>query len=286
MRQNLTNIKDAKTENENVKKELDTKRSKEMDLLASIDQEKKTIERLEADKKRLLNLNKNEQKNYQSVIASNRQKANEIRNQLFRLRDAGPIKFGDAVALAQAAGARTGVNPAFVLAIIQQESNLGANVGRCYLTSEDGSGVGATSGTVFKNLMKADRDVKPFLKITADLGRDPFKTLVSCPLSIGFGGAMGPAQFIPSTWQIFAGRIAAALGKTASDPWNPQDAFMASAMYLADLGATNQTYTAQRNAACRYYSGRSCSGSNTFYGDQVMARIQTIQNNINILNGN
>lgn len=286
MQFNLDNIKEAKNENETVKKELSTKRDKEMDLLASIAQEKKKIEVAEAEKKRLLNLNTNEQKGYQSIIASQKQRASEIRNQLFRLRDAGPIKFGDAVVLAQNAAAKTGVKAAFVLAIIQQESNLGANVGRCYLTSEDGSGVGASSGKVFTNLMKASRDVQPFLKITKDLGLDPYKTLVSCPLSVGYGGAMGPAQFIPSTWQIFANRIAAALGKQYSDPWNPQDAFMASSMYLADLGATSDNYTAQRNAACRYYSGRSCSGSNTFYGDQVMARVQAIQSNIDILNAN
>jgi hypothetical protein len=27
---------------------------------------------------------------------------------------------------------------------------------------------------------------------------------------------------------------------------------------LADLGAGSQTYSSERNAACRYYSGRSC----------------------------
>jgi membrane-bound lytic murein transglycosylase B len=282
----LLGIRTAKAENETVKKELSTKRDKELDLLASIEQEKKIIERSEAEKKRLLSLNKTEQANYRSVIAVSTQRANEIRNQLFRLRDAGPIKFGDAVALAQAASSKTGVRPAFVLAIIQQESNLGANVGRCYLTGTNGHGVHVTNGKTYTNLMKENRDVQPFLRITEALGRDPYKTAVSCPLSIGFGGAMGPAQFIPSTWQIFASRIATALGKSHSDPWNPQDAFMASAMYLADLGASNQTFTAERNAACRYYSGRSCSGSNTFYGDQVMARINTIQNNINIIQGN
>ena len=97
---------------------------------------------------------------------------------------------------------------------------------------------------------------------------------------------MGPSQFIPSTWKLFEDRIASALGKPASDPWNPQDAFMASGFYLGDLGATAQTYTAERNAACRYYSGRSCSGSNTFYGNQVMARVSAIQANIDILGGN
>lgn len=286
MKVHLDEIKTDKNKNEQVKKELDTKRNQEIDIKVNVENEKRIIEKSEAEKKRLLSLNKTEQKNYQTVIASKTQKANEIRNQLFKLRDAGPIKFGDAVTYAQAAAAKTGVRAAFVLAIIQQESNLGANVGKCYLTDPaTGAGVRTTGGAV-SNLMKASRDVQPFLEITKALGRDPYKTVVSCPLSVGYGGAMGPAQFIPSTWKLFAGRIASSLGKAASDPWNPQDAFMASAMYLGDLGASSQSYTAERNAACRYYSGRTCSGSNTFYGNQVMARVQSIQDNINILAGN
>jgi membrane-bound lytic murein transglycosylase B len=98
---------------------------------------------------------------------------------------------------------------------------------------------------------------------------------------------MGPAQFIPSTWKLFEDKIARALGKPASDPWNPQDAFMASGFYLADLGASSQEYTKERNAACRYYSGRSCSaGVGNAYGNQVMARVSAIQANIDILGGN
>jgi membrane-bound lytic murein transglycosylase B len=284
----LDDIKNAKSQNENVKKELDTKRNEEIDTKISIEKEKKIIEKSEAEKKRLLALNKNEQANYKTSIANNSARAAQIRNQLFKLRDAAAIKFGDAVAYAKSASAVSGTRAAFILAIIQQESSLGLNVGRCYLTDiNTGAGIHSSSGKVYTNLMKASRDVQPFLDITSALGRDPLKTLVSCPQSVGYGGAMGPAQFIPSTWKLFQNRIASALGKPASDPWNPQDAFMASGFYLADLGASAQTYTAERNAACRYYSGRSCSGSvNTTYGNQVMARVKTIQDNIDILGGN
>lgn len=282
----LTDIKDAKSQNETAKKELNTKRDEEIDIKASIEGQKRIIEQSEAKKKELLALNKNEQANYKTSIANNTKRAAEIRNQLFKLRDAAAIKFGDAVVYAKAAAAVSGTRPAFILAIIQQESNLGANVGSCYLTdAATGSGIRKSNGAVVANLMKASRDVQPFLDITGALGRDPYKTLVSCPLNVGYGGAMGPAQFIPSTWKLFQNRIAKALGKSATDPWNPQDAFMASGFYLSDLGASAQTYTAERNAACRYYSGRSCSGSNTFYGNQVMERVNSIQANIDLIGG-
>lgn len=284
----LDNIKDAKNKNEAAKKDLDTKRNQEIDTKASIEHEKAIIQRAEDQKKSLLALNKNQQQNYKTVIANKTKQANDIRNQLFKLRDAAAIKFGDAVTFAKAASAVTGTRAAFILAIIQQESNLGANVGQCLLTdAATGAGIKKNSGVAVSNLMKASRDVQPFLDITKALGRDPYKTVVSCPLNVGYGGAMGPSQFIPSTWKLFEDKIARALGKSASDPWNPQDAFMASGFYLADLGATSQTYTAERNAACRYYSGRSCSaGTGNSYGNQVMARVAAIQANIDILAGN
>lgn len=280
----LDDVRDAKSQNETAKKELDQKRNQEIDLKVNVEAEEAKIKVAEAEKKRLQTLNKNEQLNYQTVIQNKQARATQIRNQLFKLRDAEAIKFGDAVTFAKKASAATGVRPAYILAIIQQESNLGANVGQCYLTdTTTGAGIGKNSGKVFPNLMKPSRDIEPFLRITQALARDPLKTVVSCPLSVGYGGAMGPAQFIPSTWALFEGKIAANVGRPASDPWNPEDAFMASGLYLADLGAASQSFTSERNAACRYYSGRSCSGNSTFYGDQVMARVKTIQDNIDIL---
>ena len=150
--------------------------------------------------------------------------------------------------------------------------------------TETGAGVRVSSGAAVANVMKPTRDVEPFLEITKEVGRDYTKTRVSCPFSVGYGGAMGPAQFIPSTWQLSKARIASTLGVSVADPWNPEHAFMASAFYLTDLGAVSGSFTAERNAACKYYSGKVCgSKSNTFYGDQVMAKASDIQANIDIL---
>jgi membrane-bound lytic murein transglycosylase B len=94
---------------------------------------------------------------------------------------------------------------------------------------------------------------------------------------------MGPAQFIPSTWKLLVNRIATALGVKRPDPWSPQDAFMASALYLTDLGAESGSYTGERNAACRYYSGRKCDSKkpyNSSYGDSVMKKATNIQQNL------
>jgi membrane-bound lytic murein transglycosylase B len=138
--------------------------------------------------------------------------------------------------------------------------------------------------------MKPSRDIQPFLRITGAVGRDPAATRVSCPFSTGYGGAMGPAQFIPSTWALFESRIASAAGVASPDPWNPEHAFMAASIYLGDLGASSGTESGMRNAACRYYSGRACDSkapANSFYGTQVIAKMKNIQvNMIDPLQGN
>jgi hypothetical protein len=285
IRESIGLISKDKSEEEGEKKQLDGKRSSEYDAKYAVEAEKKKIESINAEKTRLLNLNKKEQTNYSAVISDKQAKATKIKNALFALRDSGSIKFEDAVRFAKSAGNLSGVRPAFILAILQQESNLGSNVGSCYMTNpETGAGVKISSGAAVKNVMKPSRDVQPFLTITKALGKEWATTRVSCPFTTGYGGAMGPAQFIPSTWQLFAARIAKAKGGAVANPWAAADAFMASSLYLADLGADTRVASAERNAACRYYSGKACgSNGNTFYGDQVMARAIKLQADIDLI---
>jgi membrane-bound lytic murein transglycosylase B len=87
-------------------------------------------------------------------------------------------------------------------------------------------------------------------------------------MSFGWGGAMGPAQFIPSTWMLYKERLKSLLGKTP-DPWNIKDAFLAAALYLTDYGAAKRSYSAEWKAAMIYFSG-STNPKYRFYGDSVM----------------
>jgi membrane-bound lytic murein transglycosylase B len=234
----------------------------------------------QSQKQQLLSITKNQTKQYQQVLADRQKKAAQIRAALFALRDSGEIPFGKALDYANTVSAKTGIRPAFLLAVFQQESNFGSNQGSCLLKNElTGAGIGSRTGTVFSHVMNPTRDVPPFLKITAQAGRDPLNTLISCPQEVGWGGAMGAAQFIPSTWMLFAERITNALGTDFADPWSARDAFMAAGLYLSDLGADSATYSSELNAACRYFSGSSCSKSSwaKTYGTQVMQKASTIQ---------
>src|SRR3989344_3959602 len=210
LKQNLaevfTELRDSKQANEIAKVELGKKKDAELDTKAGIESQKRKVQTAEAEKQRLLNLNKTEQGNYQKIIADKAAQAAQIRAALFKLAGAAAIPFGDALNYAKTVQAKTGVEPAFLLAVIKQESNLGSNVGKCNLTdTSNGTGVNVNTGKVWTNLMKASRDVPPFLDITSKLGFDPLKTTVSCPIAgvAGYGGAMGPGQFIPTTWKLF-----------------------------------------------------------------------------------
>ncbi len=297
----LVEIGVTKKTTEDQKIILEDKKTKEADLKYKQEIEKKRTEANEVEKQRLLKVTKGNEVAFQKDLKEKQKQAAQIRAALFKLRDTDGIPFGKALEYATLASKSTNVRPALILAILTQESDLGKNMGSCILSSvETGDGVGKNSGAFFERIMYSATDTKrpsdtvPFVNITSRLGFDWRITPVSCPPKAryysgrGFGGAMGPSQFIPSTWELYKGRIATAMGISSSsaNPWDPAHAFTATAIYLADLGAVSGSYTAERNAACRYYSGRKCDNQrpvNTFYGNQVLKKAEVIQNNIDFL---
>ncbi len=283
-------IRDLETKTNTERVALDQARTNEVDTKAEMETQQKKVQIDEAQKQQLITINKTQEKTYAQVIADKQAKAAQIRAALFSLRDTQGIPFGDALKYATSASQKTGVNTALILAILTQESDLGKNQGSCLISSLDtGDGVGKNTGTIFQQVMKAPRDTVPFQNITNRFGMDWKMTPVSCPpgtiwsSSRGYGGAMGPSQFIPSTWEgngsTYLG-IKTEVGNVMSvdpnivNPWNPEHAILATAVYMADLGANSSSYTAQIKAACKYYGtgGSSCS-----YGKQVMAKADNIQ---------
>ena len=275
-------LRSTKALTEAEKVSLDKKKQEEAAARTAIEVAKKQVEMNQAEKKTLLAVSQNNEKTYAQVLADRQAAAAKIRAVLFPLVDAGAIPFGTALQYAETASAKTGVRPALILGILQQESNLGANVGRCIITNlSSGQTKNVNTGYVWTNGIHPTRDLPLLQSILNKLGRDPLSTKVSCPIAgiAGYGGAMGPTQFIPSTWNLIAGKISTATGKETPDPWSPADAIMAAAILLQGNGASAGTYEAERNAACKYYSGRICSAAKHIadYGNQVMTRASTIQ---------
>lgn len=273
------------------KNALDDRLSRTIDARHTIEVQKANVKADQDQQKVLLSISKGNEKAYSSLVAEKQARASTIRSALFALNGAQAIAFGDALNIANTVYQKTGVPQSFLLAILKQETNLGKNVGTCFLTNiTEGSGINSRTQAYTARVMKPGRDVQPFMTITSALGLD-YKTMpVSCPQSIGYGGGMGPAQFIASTWILpsIKDRLMVLVGSQMPNPWKPLDAFMAAGLYLSDLGASSGSYSAQRNAACKYYSGRSCGAvtGSSAYGNSVMALADNIQQTmINPLNG-
>jgi peptidoglycan hydrolase CwlO-like protein len=256
----------------------------------NVDQLQKTIA-LQTVQKQVNESNKKEQDKYLKLTETQYQlqvaakqtadaQSAKIKAMLFQV--VGTTKaptFGEALEIAKTVGQQVSIRPAFLLAIISQESAIGRNVGQCVLTDDLGNGKKISTGVAiaYPRAMHPTRDIPVFLQITKSLGKNPYDTPISCWIydvrsgkPYGWGGAMGPAQFIPSTWNLFAARLQAILGRPGN-PWAIQDSFTASGLYLADLGATAQTSAKESNAASRYYGGSSA------YARSVMSRASCIQ---------
>jgi len=248
---------------------------------------KQAILQDEKEKKSILTATKGEEKTYQQLIADKQKQAAAIRTALFGLRDSGAIPFGTAYDYAKQASQGTGVPASLILAILTQETDLGANQGSCYVKDlTTGNGVGKNTGKAFNKVMASPRDTTPFQTITEALGRDWSTTPVSCPQSSGYGGAMGPSQFIPSTWMLYKNRLSNLTGETFPDPWNARTAIFATALLMEDNGADGGTRESWRRAALRYFAGGNWNKpANAPYGDRVLNHMDKIQAEVNILEG-
>lgn len=251
---------------------LEEQQQEEQDLLQLQVLQNNALKQAQKEKQTLVSAAKGQEKVYQKVIAEKQQSAAQIRAALFALRDTTKsVSFGDMYTYAKEASAKTGVRAAVILGILAEESNLGQNVGK---------------GN-WKVDMHPTRDVPVFKDICVELGLDPDKQPVSKKPWYGWGGAMGPAQFIPSTWKQYAPRIATMTGQTPPNPWDPRTAVFAAAMLMMDNGADGGTRASERLAALRYLAGwkNANKSAYAFYGNDVMGLADKFQAQIDVLGG-
>ena len=260
--------------------------------------QKQTIQSTQAQKNEILKITKGKESEYQKLVTETKKTAAEIRQQILRLLGGGKMRFEEAYNLARFAEQATGVRTAFILAILTQESAISgvisANLGGCYYNTPSNN----ISGTVMKN------DQKPaFLALMAELKLDPNTTPVSCPYRPDgdYGGAMGPAQFMPNTWSGYKAQVSAITGNNPASPFNNADAFVATALYLKNSleSSSCRNYAKEGNAAypnlsvqflqercaaAQYYAGGNWYRFRFIYGDPVASQTQSFQKDINILN--
>lgn len=298
LNESLNTLREIQEDTLSQKEQLSSKQETEAEMKRIQEIQKQEIERKEREKEQILTATKGEEKAYQQLLESQQKTAAQLRNALFQLLGGGGgIAFPEAVRLAQYASRQTGVEAGMILAILEQETNLGSNLGSCVYNELRGG----------KAVMHPDRDAPVFLAIASIQGFDAGTKQVSCPIvsngeRYGWGGAMGPSQFIPSTWAVYGGIVNNGSGWVYSEssdairringsglpanPFNNQDAFIATALLLRDNGADG-SYAGNRLAALRYYAGwgGASNPANAFYGNQVMDRKARLDSEIKILAG-
>jgi len=123
--------------------------------------QKKEIEVKEREKENILTVTKGQEAEYQRILQSQQQTAAQLRSALFQLLGGGGgIPLPEAVRLSQYAQSKTGVDAALILAILEQETNLGSHLGSCVYNDMRGG----------RPVMHPDRDAPVFLAVGRILG--------------------------------------------------------------------------------------------------------------------
>lgn len=255
----IVSIKDLKANLEQNESDLEDKKT-ELGQLKGLQQvEKSNLNSTTGEKNAILKETKGQEAKFQQLVKQSQQDIARIRDQISYLIQNG-ITAEEAVKFGQLAAIRTGIRPEYLLAELNQESGLGINVGKCFITDlTSGASRHITTGQVFARGINPTRDLPSFLIITAELGKDPLQTPISCWPGYGWGGAMGPAQFIPSTWMGYRDEVTRLTGHNPANPWSIEDAFVAAAAKLARDGADSKTRAGEIAASKKYFCGNSKS---------------------------
>jgi peptidoglycan hydrolase CwlO-like protein len=123
------------------------------------------------------------------------------------------------------------------------------------LSSESGYGTGLGVAGKYKEYCQGN-ELDNLLKICGKYGYDPAKVPMSSAC------ALGPAQFIPSTWLGYG---------DGGNPWNLNDALRGMAHYLTALGAATKEETALIRYNCGYKDWCSISSSVLDYANRVIS---------------
>ncbi len=285
LRTNIIALRDLKADLEYKQNNLEEKRSELQELKSLQESQRRTLDLNKNTKDKLLKDTKGEEKKYQTLLNQSQDQLKKIREQITYLNQSG-VTVEEAIKFGQMSAIRVGMRPAFLIAILEVESRLGKNVGtgtwekdmyQCYLNLAK---IYPTRAAYYTK--RAEDEKAAFFKIINKLGLDPNTVKVSREPSYGCGGAMGPAQFIPTTWLGYEADVIRYTGHDPVSPWNIEDAFMAAAIKLSRGGAAAGTRAGEIRAAKAYISGNAnCTSSIcNYYANLALDKAAIIEQNL------
>lgn len=252
-------LRENKADLEREKGELEDFRAEQLSLKALAEIERRAVAEKRLEKDRLLKLTKGKEAAFQQILAQKKRDIVALKTQLFYIERTG-ISAEEALKFAELAAQRTGIRTAFLLALLEVET--GRQFENSVVSAGTYLGTGNWRDDMYNCYIRlgrrsaAEAQKNAFFAITAKLNLDPEKMPVSRRPAYGCGGAMGPAQFIPTTWLLFESKVAALTGHNPPNPWNMEDAFTASAIFLSESGARSRDRVGELQAARTYISGR------------------------------
>ncbi|MGC9031376.1 MAG: lytic murein transglycosylase [Minisyncoccia bacterium] len=252
----LKNIKDLKAQLEEQMDKMSQEKGNLENIVLTRTVQKEESEKLQEQKTTLFKKTKGEEELYQAYLQETKKKAQEIRKKIFELAqvpEGQKITLEQAYLLAKEVEKITGVRAALILGLLKVESDIGNNVGQCNCDNCNFPNIS------WKQVMP-QRHWYYFEQICKELGYNPDETPVSCAINGGkiqWGGAIGPAQFMPETWVAlgYKSRVEQILRVNPANPWRVKDAFLAAGLYLSDFGADNKSLSQELAAARAYLCG-------------------------------
>ena len=287
LKNSIIAIKDLKADLEERQEELSEKKGELAKLKSFQESQKFTLDQNKSSKDRLLKDTKGREAEYQKLVAQKKKDVERLRAEISYLIQAG-ITVEDAVKYGKLAAIRAGIRPGFLLALLNMESRLGQSLGTgnwkddmydCYLRMASKATTASRKATLKK---RAETEKAAFFAIINELGLDANTVKVSAEPNYGCGGAMGPAQFIASTWRAYESTVSQLTGHSPPNPWNIEDAFTAAAVKLARGGATSQSRAGEIAAAKAYISGSAqCTQAIcNYYANTILDRSYVIEQNL------
>lgn len=266
---NINDIKVIKTDLDQKKDDLEERRTEQLKLKNLQQIQKRTLSHKINQKEILIERGKQKEGTLAQKKIQAEKAIEEIRGRIYVLQGlASSMSLDEAYRRAKNIAQRVNIRPEFLMAVIKKESDWGSNVG---------------GGNWKKDMNPKEREA--FQIITTKLNLNPDMMPVSAKPSYGWGGAMGPAQFLPRTWLQYESKIADITGHNPPSPWDFDDAFAAAAIKLSANGAQTKLWDAEWKAAQVYFAGSNWNKPQySFYGDSVMELSQVISEEAQKLN--